>query len=184
MKSVRLSNSIREQILENVLSNWDEQNPEGNLEQAENDLAIYVWNKKFGKYKKHFDAIPQGFFQKRHYVKYEHGGIVNQAQSIHELPYRQYNEVLVTLELNDPIVCAYQEAKEHYQDWRRRRSEIKTEVSAILESVNTSKQLIELWPQVEDFLPAHVADPDKAIKLPALDVSYLNKRLGIKNEQR
>lgn len=53
------------------------------------------------------------------------------------------------------------------------------EVTAVLESVKTTGQLVELWPTVEPFIPAHVIDPDKGVRLPALLISRLDERLGV-----
>jgi hypothetical protein len=52
------------------------------------------------------------------------------------------------------------------------------EVKPILDSVNTSLQLVTLWPSCEKYLPASVADPEKGIQLPALTVSRLEEKIA------
>jgi hypothetical protein len=56
--------------------------------------------------------------------------------------------------------------------------QFRSEVSNLLDSVNTTKQLVELWPTVEQYLPAHIADPDVGIKLPMLLISRLDEKLA------
>lgn len=63
---------------------------------------------------------------------------------------------------------------------QQKRSEFKSEVNDILHAVNTTKQLVEAWPEIEQFIPAYLVDPSKAINLPAIPTSRLNEKLGIK----
>ena len=50
-------------------------------------------------------------------------------------------------------------------------------VRQVLDGVNTSKQLMEVWPEVEKFLPQGVTNPSK-INLPAVSIAGLNSKLG------
>ena len=54
----------------------------------------------------------------------------------------------------------------------------KKEVNEVLQSVNTTKQLLEIWPSAEAYIPAHIQDPDKGMRLPALHISRLEERLN------
>ena len=47
-----------------------------------------------------------------------------------------------------------------------------------LEQFNTSKQLIEGWPEVEGYMPPHMADMS-VINLPAVSINRLNERLAL-----
>ena len=42
-----------------------------------------------------------------------------------------------------------------------------TEICAVLDSVNTTKQLLEAWPEIERFMPSGYVDPSK-VQLPAI----------------
>ena len=61
------------------------------------------------------------------------------------------------------------------QKWERMRSEVKD----YLDQFNTTNQIRDGWPELVPYLPAHVADPGRVIKLPVLERSRLNERLGL-----
>lgn len=52
------------------------------------------------------------------------------------------------------------------------------EVSQVLQGVNTSKQLLEVWPEVEKFLPKGTVNPS-SITLPAVSIANLNAALAV-----
>ena len=91
-----------------------------------------------------------------------------------------YSTVIVEIiNSDDKDYVKYEKVLESHGDWLKERRNLNTEITTVLNSVNTTKQLIEVWPEVEKFLPAHIADPNTGIKLPALKVSRLNEKLGI-----
>jgi hypothetical protein len=51
------------------------------------------------------------------------------------------------------------------------------EVRQVLDGVNTTKQLLEVWPEVEKFLPEGITNPSK-INLPSVSIASLNNKLG------
>ena len=55
----------------------------------------------------------------------------------------------------------------------------KEETMRILHSVNTVKQLLQVWPEVKEFLPDSTKNVDNA-QLPMVQVTKLNEQLGIK----
>lgn len=61
----------------------------------------------------------------------------------------------------------------------KERATVKAEVTDYLDQFNTTGQLREHWPEIVDHLPAHLADPERVINLPALTKSRLNERLGL-----
>lgn len=79
----------------------------------------------------------------------------------------------------DPIYTAYKKSKRNYTEWRKERDQVRSEVSDYLDQFNTTKQIRDAWPELVDYLPAHLADPERVINLPALTTSRLNERLGI-----
>ena len=63
------------------------------------------------------------------------------------------------------------------------RKKLSQEIKPILDSVGSTKQLLEIWPSMEKFLPANIADPDSGINLPALNISRLQEKImGEKDE--
>lgn len=63
--------------------------------------------------------------------------------------------------------------------WKKERANVCNEFKDYLNQFNTTKQIRDGWPELEQYLPAHIADPEKVIQLPALARSRLNERLGI-----
>jgi len=66
-----------------------------------------------------------------------------------------------------------------YTQWREERTTMMSEVTDYLSTFTTTKQLREEWPEMEQYLPPHIADPKQVMKVPARTRSRLNERLGI-----
>lgn len=91
------------------------------------------------------------------------------------------------------FVLTEEEWEYYFKEWERVCQEVdrlsaettafRAEVMAVLDSVNTTKQLLELWPSCEKFIPAHLYNPELGIKLPALHISRLEERLGSFNAE-
>jgi hypothetical protein len=65
-----------------------------------------------------------------------------------------------------------QKEKEHSLGRRNYRQQIET----VLGGVNTSKQLTDVWPEVEKFIPVGLLEPSK-IQLPSVNIATLNSAL-------
>jgi hypothetical protein len=74
---------------------------------------------------------------------------------------------------------AYKKGKRTLQLWQNERQKAREEIADYLNQFNTTGQIRDGWPEMEQYLPAHIADPGRVIKLPALTRSRLNERLGI-----
>ena len=77
-------------------------------------------------------------------------------------------------------VAEYRKSKIDADKHQQARKDLQQEVTDYLNQFNTTGQIRENWPQIVDYLPPHLDDPDKAINLPAIPCSRLNARLGIK----
>ena len=78
------------------------------------------------------------------------------------------------------VFGAYDLLREYHSRLGSERKSFKSEVWTVLESVTTTRQLLEVWPAVKNFLPAHILNPEKGIQLPAKLISNLDEKLGIK----
>lgn len=185
MKSVTLTKQMREDILASVIEKWKEKNKEPDLRGAENDFAEYLWSDYFKKEKGLFDNISPKFLNLGKEMKFCVNGEVK------EVSFKEGNEKAVDWRgYRNPVLKDIRDTHKEYtkyntvvlahEQWREKGNEVLRETKAVLESVNTTKQLLDLWPQCEPFLPAHIADPDQAIRLPAIEMSRLNERLGLK----
>lgn len=63
------------------------------------------------------------------------------------------------------------------KDVEERERALRAKVKAVIESVTTVGRLVEVWPEVQDFLPEVMAGPKG--NLPATLISDLNAELGI-----
>lgn len=68
-----------------------------------------------------------------------------------------------------PIVDAH-------KAWELAKDNYCTDVWNILEGVNTSKQLLEVWPECERFIPKGIVDPSK-LYLPTVNLATLNSKI-------
>ncbi len=179
MKSIRLTNDMKLDILKSILSKWEETNIKPDIYKAANVFGMYLWSSKYGKYKKQIDALPIELFHTSRYIKFCVDGQVDQVTVSEYIPSEYGGIIYKSIKSSNSQYTKYNKVADDFKDWQESRRSIQREAEAIINSVNTSKQLVEVWPDVEPFLPAHIADPDKAIRLPAITVSRLNERIGI-----
>jgi len=184
MKSVTLTKQMREDILTSVLDKWAEINTEPDLVLANHNFATWLWRDYYKKERDLFDDIPNGFLNISKEMRFCVNGEVKEVslkegfgKPVDWVSYR--SPVLKTIRDTHKEYTKYEKVSDAHNRWRALWKEVSRETRAILESVNTTRQLLELWPQSEPFLPAHIADPDRAIRLPAIQMSRLNERLGI-----
>lgn len=79
---------------------------------------------------------------------------------------------------NHPYFQEEKEVRRMFNVWSKERNQLRKEVMDTLEQFNTSKQLIEGWPEVEGYLPPHMADMS-VINLPSVSINRLNERLAL-----
>lgn len=68
------------------------------------------------------------------------------------------------------------EYKQKYKDYDLERRNYIQQIQTVLDGVNTSNQLLEVWPEVEEYLPVGVVEPSK-IQLPSVNIQTLNSAL-------
>lgn len=67
---------------------------------------------------------------------------------------------------------------QEYNAWHKEFAVVSSEVLDTLNQFNTSKQLLEGWPDIAGYMPPHLVSTD-AINLPVLAINRLNERLGL-----
>ena len=183
MKSMKLNQIIRDDILLSIMKTWDARNVEPDVGEAEARFAMWLWSRHVGKDAKALESVPDKYLNKKTAVAYSYDGTVNQvtlAKAMAAWWGRYETPVLEVFEKEHRELKRFNKVVSDKGVWSEKRNEVERESSIVLDSVNTTKQLIEMWPQCEPFLPAYVANPDKAVRLPAIPLSRLNERLGIK----
>lgn len=83
----------------------------------------------------------------------------------------------VTLPAGDPDGVLLDQIDYDAQTLKQEREQLTVSVMAVLNSVNTDKKLIEVWPEAVAFIPA--AEKAAAPQLPALPIASLNKMIGL-----
>jgi hypothetical protein len=68
-------------------------------------------------------------------------------------------------------------ANKAYDEHHKALVKFKSEVATVLESVNTTLQLVEVWPEALPFVPQNISNPS-SINLPSVNFAELNKVLG------
>lgn len=68
------------------------------------------------------------------------------------------------------------EYKQKRKDHELERRNYIQQIQTVLDGVNTSNQLMEVWPEIEKFLPVGLLEPSK-IQLPSVNIATLNSAL-------
>ena len=84
----------------------------------------------------------------------------------------------IEISSNHPYFQEEKEVRRMFNVWSKERNQLRKEVMDTLEQFNTSKQLIEGWPEVEGYMPPHMSDMS-VINLPAVSINRLNERLAL-----
>ena len=84
----------------------------------------------------------------------------------------------IEISSNHPYFQEEKEVRRMFNIWSKERNQLRKEIMDTLEQFNTSKQLIEGWPEVEGYMPPHMADMS-VINLPAVSINRLNERLAL-----
>lgn len=180
MKSVRLSNSMRQEILNSVCSEYEQQNP--CPENLEEKLSLWVYADIHSgvcqsvlkavdqRYLTHGRKFKVSFAGYQFMVKLPEDKVVfaENAYDVHKV----YSDTPV-------IFLEYQKRLHEIKKWVDEYKDFRREIEQLLASVNTTNQLLSLWPEVQPFFPPYLVDPSKAIKLPTIRTTKFNERLGL-----
>lgn len=195
MKSLRLNKEMRETILSNFVDKYIVANPapvkpDISADKLKNKIACKLQQHLYGKYE---NLIPKEFHNTAYYVKVQlpnesianwNFGTNENNDTIYLLSTKE-NKVEYVFTDTDPFWLEYQKdivmvkeyntLKEAYDKELRK---FKDEVLQVLNSVNTTGQLVEVWPEAEPFLPKEIANPS-TINLPAVNFAELNKVIAL-----
>ena len=205
MKSIRLNKDIRTQIVANIKKAYLNNNtrPEVN-DSRETDLNEVILKHYNSKYKEAFAAYEdpklKPFINYSNYfcirndtgaLTYIYFGNDEKGNTIHR-PTPKNSGAFIDLSNPDTkipasiqkVIDANKKIKKQCRKEREEQSKYDLELSKylseirqVLDGVNTSKQLLEVWPEVQKFLPEGINNPSK-INLPAISIASLNNKLG------
>jgi len=140
---------------------------------------ISLWDSVYGQYLPALNTLPDFFLRKNSLFSISGGTNRYYTITLKNRPGKD-NAVDILFEPEDwdlhfaEVISLIKEEEEY----KKNLSEFKIEIKSIIESVSTTKQLVELWSNAEEFIPATLIDPNN-INLPAINVSQINAKLGL-----
>lgn len=190
-KSVRLGKQGREDIINSIMEefeiNFFKNSGTGfankdELVKGYTHLELQImeglWMRKYAEHAPLLDVLPTGFVDTWSFQVFA----TNQKTKSVSIPKRPGNgnkvDLVITEEEWDEIWAPAVALRELKSKFEEEQKSFKSEVRSVIESCNTTKQLLEVWPKAEPYLPAYLSDPDQGIKLPALQISRLEERLA------
>ena len=87
-----------------------------------------------------------------------------------------------TLTADNPLVQKFLDAEKALQDLESSSRSIEENVKAVVYSVNTTKRLVEVWPEAAELIPSEIEVVRAA--LPAIDFNSLNASIGIPSDKK
>lgn len=182
MKSIRLNDTKRMDILQSVISAWEKENEEPKIHILENKCANDYYIKSLGENlcKKLRDPSIRDYINTRSYVPVQVCGEIFHFNLLNNLPAKCDRNIIGIFDKKSKFHIEYEKAKDKHDLWLEEKRLLSRETSQILDAVSTTKQLLEVWPQIKPLIPAYIFDPSDAINLPMIPISRLNERLGLK----
>lgn len=190
MKSIRLNKSIRDSIVSNILKSWDAANPSPKVVTKPNknalvDALYQDWRKE-----NNIDTL-LSCGMKLDYVNQTNSvylSVVDEDTNntiIYDYVYfrdSKGDKQLRIFKKSGSLQCdnthpiylewkaqldQYTKETEVFKKHQAKRADYATDIRAVLDSVNTTKQLVEAWPEVEQYIPTTFRDPS-SVQLPAI----------------
>ena len=87
-----------------------------------------------------------------------------------------------TLTADNPLVQKFLDAEKALQDLESSSRSIEENVKAVVYSVNSTKRLVEVWPEAAELIPSDIEVVRAA--LPAIDFNNLNASIGIPSDKK
>ena len=202
MQSIRLNASLRDKIINNALVKSGVLDEVNQHELAMRDFAKRVRVAAFGGEEK-AKLVDEKAAQIQRiedelseagcanvYVNFNRGSDINAAFNGLRicLPYGKGEDNRYTFLLTpkydkclfsatDPLSIEFTELEAKGESINKKKDDLKTTVTSILNSVSTTKRLIEVWPEAKELLPDSVER--EITGLPALHIADVNKLIGL-----
>ncbi|EAA6070257.1 hypothetical protein DQY91_22380 [Salmonella enterica subsp. enterica] len=87
-----------------------------------------------------------------------------------------------TLTADNPLVQKFLDAEKVVEELDSSAKSIKANVKAVVYSVNSTKRLVEVWPEAAELIPSDIEVVRAA--LPAIDFNNLNASIGIPSDKK
>lgn len=204
MKSATLTKYARERIVDKLITH--KVNNDKNLKKFFEDSKQFtndVYEDLYGKDIEKMDALPKGWLPETEYITVQLGDSRGYAQ-LYFSGYSRFNNIRYSLlekfcvkntkrrilgNARSKVYSVGDPLTHRYEDLQRMKKSIEEEyrtalatANSILNSVNTTKQLIETWPEVETFV-REVFGTTKPVYLPTIDLYSVNKKFDLPVEE-
>lgn len=193
MKSIRLSKATREAIAGSMVDgfsqNWFKNNaPEfdslqgmrtGFAEAVRSEL-IALWLSTYAQHRDAIRALPTYLLSGSSF----HVTDGSRTEALSDIAYpgkRSGSDLLLEPDQWDEAFAGSIKLRATINKYDTERSQFYKEVWQVLESVTTTGKLVEVWPASEQYIPAHLNEPNQGINLPVLHTSRLDAALGVIN---
>lgn len=200
MKSLRLNRQMRDAIVKNFGEKRLQANPRPDetltRESISAELANYCHNKVYGGMS--LKGVPEDMLYFSDYIKVRfpksEGGDEDKIECLYfekidkhnreRKPSTRLSRVEYDLTKSDE---GYKKYKRDMKFFKKEQQEIKDydadhsrymqQVRQVVDAVNTTKQLLEVWPEAEQFIPEDIRDPS-TITLPSVNIADLNNQVN------
>ena len=95
---------------------------------------------------------------------------------------RKSNNDKPTLLADNPLVQKFLDAEKVVEELDSSAKSIKANVKAVVYSVNSTKRLVEVWPEAAELIPSDIEVVRAAV--PAIDFNNLNASIGIPSNKK
>jgi len=144
----------------------------------EKKVGDTIWNEVYGAID--FSGIPYELFNKGRYVDVQ---VVEKVMSFKLSVFRPYmkhrNSCIKVYPFKPKFINDYENMCQEYEKYCQCRINFGNKIYQFLHSVTTTKKLIEIWPEVINFIPIDIVNSSIEVTLPILNTDEVNSALGI-----
>jgi len=191
MKSIRLSKQLRLEIIQNISEAYNKTTPPPAPGRDEIDRAFArdVYDRYIEDYIDEISQVPSDFINTAYSFQITIGGqykylYLYKGDKPDYQPMPKSGAVLMQLSSDAEEVEEYENLLADFDEWSKKKNAMISQATAIIDQVNTTKQLVETWAEVEPMIPEYIRNPSKGIQLPAVLTESLNNSIGLTQEDK
>jgi len=174
---MKLTNTIKDRIFSNIMSDTFGERKK-TLQDQKSRLADDVYANYYGPYLKKMSALPESFFVSKSKINIKSSVdryCVELDMTKSRLFCSQYHYGDMTLEAGSDLEKRFVEIREIERSLSSDEKKLSHNIRSILNQVNTDKQLAEVWPESEKWIPQ---TQEARLNLPALRCDDLNDMIA------
>lgn len=191
MKSIRLSKQLRLEIIQNISDAYNKTTPPPapSRDEIDHTFARKVYDRYIEDYIDEISQVPSDFINTKHCFQITIGGqykylYLYKGNEPDYQPMPKSGAALMQLSTDAQEVEEYDKLLTDFDEWAKKKNAMIAQATAIIEQVNTTKQLVETWAEVEPMIPEYIRNPSKGIQLPAVLTESLNNSIGLTQEDK